>query len=490
MNAFHRRNRNYRTDAEYSLELALITHGSLYDIQRETKRLIIPSSLPRASLRKKFDITTRSNSNKLSTHINDLKTRSIFLSSLDVARKKTIVPNTTSYDSFSSNLSEYLNYYFEPSTYIEKYNRLDVLNKFKDLKGTQKTDFVKKFKNCEKSIELKFKSFSMKFYKNNVEVTYIMLPLQFILLFSLLSLEEIILCLAHCYSNDSFNLANIDVITEKIKLDNIDVYDFNNNIKFIWIKDQVIYEVVLSRPVAIFSIKHKNSIFSKFIDKELLIHLYMSDFNKWDEYVLNYLKENKNFRLYFNSFLSKSIFLNNQSIKIERNKDIICHSEHKEQLYGIISENSRNIFIKFYGFMLEHKDNESNKQSLNWKHTLAMLKLSQSVNLSTYINKRVILSPKSSEFIFNEKILDNINHDNIIINKTAVISNINHKVKIINPHLDWQYILNGIVIRRNVYFKDQFINLICNIRSISDVYNFLFNNINEILIMTENSTYH
>jgi hypothetical protein len=110
------------------------------------------------------------------------------------------------------------------------------------------------------------------------------------------------------------------------------------------------------------------------------------------------------------------------------------------------------------------------------------------VNLSNYINKRVKISPKSTKFSFNENILDSINHDNIIFLKHSDNININHLIRIVNPHLEWQYILNGIVIKGKVHFKDQFIGLLGNIRIVSDVYSFICSNMNEILVMTEGST--
>ena len=115
-----------------------------------------------------------------------------------------------------------------------------------------------------------------------------------------------------------------------------------------------------------------------------------------------------------------------------------------------------------------------------------MLKLSNIVNLSSYINKRTTLSAGSTYFVFNIKLLDSINCENILSQKYSD-NNDNQVIKIVNPHLEWQYMLNGVQIKGKIDFNDHLVKFISNIKSIPDVYNFLNINMNEILHISESS---
>jgi hypothetical protein len=469
----------HRVNTDKSIELPLITQSSLHDIQRETKRLIIPSSIPRGQYKKKLNINIRNNL----TYFNSPLPEKVYLSAVNIGKYTINTTQAITYDSYNSNLSEYLNYNFPMSNTIDKYDRTEIVNKIKIIEEDHTSEYSKKFKNSEKSIVIKIKSFSLRFYKDNNEVNHLMLPFHFILIFSLLSVENILKTLIYCFSNGLFRINNLEDILENIKCEKFDIYDFNKNIKFMWIKDQVIYEVILSRPIAIFNIKHKQIFFRKYLEKEFLLNLCMKNFNNWEDILLSDFIQTKDFRIFFNNLLSKNSNLFSRNITIDKAVDIICHSEHDYHLFGIITENTKNLFFKFYGFTIKHIFDSSSKIDFSWKHTITMLKLSNIVNLSSFINRRTTLSTGSTNFVFNKKLLDSINCENILLLK----SNESNVIKIINPHLEWQYMLNGAKIKGKADFNDNLLKFISTIKNIPDVYNFLNNSINQILSISESS---
>ena len=356
---------------------------------------------------------------------------------------------------------------------------LKIINNLnKKVINNDKKEFIKTFdfnlKNLSK-ISLSIFPIKIKIENNQTkEKIKLALPLNIIPFFYSVSYDIFILFISKLLviNNLKINDFNLDYnsINFYIKeiCENLNLFDQNSNLFYYKSQKKHCYplylidlEFELTIIPPILEIKKENLKFSKIIDKGLLIHLFMNDFENWNIFSLCYLSSFKIFRKYCNKLFYNS--LNNQKPqKFKIDKLLLNYSNHfhvHKEKYNIkdnkfkflmklfIEKSYKIVFINFYSYIIEiiYK-NKNNIFNISFEQMNKLVELKKYFNIQDIINKCILINNKNSDNLnFSFDLIKNLKFKDITSDFFYPLEeekNSNFiKINILNPRFEWKDIM-------------------------------------------------
>jgi hypothetical protein len=332
----------------------------------------------------------------------------------------------------------------------------------------------KTFYSKKNEIDLKLTSYCFVLENEKVKKK-VYLPLDFNIIFSFCTTEQVIFVISQCIENneDEKNLTmNKDKVLSVLKTmpyfssettDFSQKFKMNKNIKFDWFSDNSAYTATLICPKISFYIANKNISINKYLTIDLFIQIY-SDYKNWDTTVLQYLRFDKNFRAAFSRVVCNKVEMQKrgQKIKIKIDKRFIINELHSLEISSILlvyqQTTEINNFISFESFCIESNKFDKVHYNMTWRNTLTLLRLRNKINLENFINRKTNLD-KEGKIHFDKTSIDFIDNE-LIKYFSKSISDYKPKLlfNLLYPRVISQTIINGRMNRKKLDIPSQYIN--------------------------------
>ena len=362
----------------------------------------------------------------------------------------------------------------------DKEKAINIINNLKKkiINNDNKKEFIKTFVfnlNNFSKIILNIHPLKIKILNPQTKEKIILtLPLNIIPFFYSVSYDIFILFISKLLVIDNLKINEFNLDTDLIKLyikeicSNLNLFDKNSNLFYYKSQKKHCYplylidsEFELNIIPPILEIKRENLKFSKIIDKGLLIHLFMNDFENWNVLSLCYLSSFKIFRKYCNKLFSSSLKNQKpQTYKID--KLLLKYSNHffiEKEKYNIkdnnfkfliklfIEKSYKIVFINFYSYIIEiiYK-NKNNIFNISFEQMNKLVELKEFFNIQDIINKCILINDKYSDDInFSFDLIKNLKFKDITNDFFYPLEEEKNsdliKINVLNPRFEWKDIM-------------------------------------------------
>ena len=362
----------------------------------------------------------------------------------------------------------------------DKEKAINIINNLKKkiINNDNKKEFIKTFVfnlNNFSKIILNIHPLKIKILNPQTKEKIILtLPLNIIPFFYSVSYDIFILFISKLLVIDNLKINEFNLDTDLIKLyikeicSNLNLFDKNSNLFYYKSQKKHCYplylidsEFELNIIPPILEIKRENLKFSKIIDKGLLIHLFMNDFENWNVLSLCYLSSFKIFRKYCNKLFSCSLKNQKpQTYKID--KLLLKYSNHfftEKEKYNIkdnnfkfliklfIEKSYKIVFINFYSYIIEiiYK-NKNNIFNISFEQMNKLVELKEFFNIQDIINKCILINDKYSDDInFSFDLIKNLKFKDITNDFFYPLEEEKNsdliKINVLNPRFEWKDIM-------------------------------------------------
>ena len=362
----------------------------------------------------------------------------------------------------------------------DKEKAINIINNLKKkiINNDNKKEFIKTFVfnlNNFSKIILNIHPLKIKILNPQTKEKIILtLPLNIIPFFYSVSYDIFILFISKLLVIDNLKINEFNLDTDSIKLyikeicSNLNLFDKNSNLFYYKSQKKHCFplylidsEFELNIIPPILEIKRENLKFSKIIDKGLLIHLFMNDFENWNVLSLCYLSSFKIFRKYCNKLFSCSLKNQKpQTYKID--KLLLKYSNHfltEKEKYNIkdnnfkfliklfIKKSYKIVFINFYSYIIEiiYK-NKNNIFNISFEQMNKLVELKEFFNIQDIINKCILINDKYSDDInFSFDLIKNLKFKDITNDFFYPLEEEKNsdliKINVLNPRFEWKDIM-------------------------------------------------
>jgi hypothetical protein len=352
-------------------------------------------------------------------------------------------------------------------------------------------------KNSDNEVKLKFKSFKFTINKSPRGKAKLYLPYDFIILFSFCNYEEIIFVLSQCIDIDeenyqiSLNERNFYYVINRLPMFERksfkNVFKFNHNISFRWLGKTKTFDVNLYCPLVSIFFASKNIVIKKHLNQSVLVSIFQKSFLDWDCSLLNLLSEEKEFRAHFNKIISRDkpyLFSKYRLVfRLDHRFDFIPLTfglDHVTLPLVYLDENGKANFVLAYGYSIDLKKVTRNTKYLSWKNTQVLLRLKDTINLESSVNRRCKVDSEN-RILFDTDWLNSITEDLYSYftkaDETMVTCSTKQNFKLNEPRIDFQTLIGGRYRKRRMYITGAYLNDLAAVRSAKDIVSFVEKNI-------------
>lgn len=197
-------------------------------------------------------------------------------------------------------------------------------------------------------------------------------------------------------------------------------YSHFQSIKFDWITPNFVFEVTVKMPSLEICYESNNIKINKILDIDLMIDLLKNDFINWDNKVINYMNRIKMFRQIINKSFSKFSLKNQSSNNMNQGAtekmlefDLIKEQYFNEKNiifnFGLTGQDNINKLITFKTYQILTKHYSKNLNiDLNFKQFKILEKISETLNVETFIKKLIVIDDKEPFIKLNIQYFDYI----------------------------------------------------------------------------------